>query len=326
MTMLIFYISLSLFVSFICSVLEAVILSVTPNYLESLKHTDEKLFNEVSSIKSDPEKPLASILTFNTIAHTIGAAGAGAEAQAQFGSSALTIFSALLTFAILFFSEIIPKSIGANMWQTLLPLSGKVLKPMIFLSFPVVWLSEKVSLLFDKQEVIISKEEIRATTDIGLSQGVLSETEHRAISEIVQFKSLKIKDVMTPYSKVFSLPFNINVNEARERIKSNTHSRIPVLGVNNDDIKGFILRVKILEESIENPEAIIYDLSNPMLILPQNTNLASVFHRLLDRREHIAAAIDDNGQVVGIITLEDVVEHMIGFEIYDEQDYIVTKK
>ena len=174
MTLLIFFILLSIGVSFLCSMLEAVILSVTPSYLASLRENKPRLFERVQHLKSDIEKPLASILTFNTVAHTIGAAGAGAEVQRIFGSEVFALFSALLTFAILFFSEIIPKSIGAGSWKTLLPVSARILGPMIFISYPLVWLSEKVSLLFKTGREGVSRDEIAAMADIGLNDGALA--------------------------------------------------------------------------------------------------------------------------------------------------------
>ncbi len=155
---------------------------------------------------------------------------------------------------------------------------------------------------------------------MGLSQGVLTVTEHRAINELVKFQNLQMKDIMTSAANVFSLSGNLSIEEARIELGKTRFSRIPIKGVNKDDLKGFVLRVRILEESINGSEMSLNEIMTPMLILPQSTGVASLFQRLLDRREHMAAAIDDEGCFVGIVTLEDVVEHMIGFEIYDEQD------
>lgn len=318
--MLTFYICLSIGVSFICSILEAVILSLTPSYLESLKDSQPKLFKQLKLLKDDIEKPLASILTFNTIAHTIGAAGAGAKAQEVFGHEALTIFSIILTFCILVFSEIIPKSIGASSWKFLLPISVKIIRPMVFLSFPIVWLSKKISKLIKKSDDTISTAEIAAIADIGFTGGVLEETTHKAMKNLILFKNAPVKKVRTEKQKVFGIKYNLSLDEAYKAIKASSFSRVIVFGQFESDIKGYILRNQVQQAIIEEESKDLSELINSILIIPNNESLLTLFKKLIKRRDHIAAVINEDGEFDGIITLEDVFEFILDQEIFDELD------
>jgi CBS domain containing-hemolysin-like protein len=317
--MLAFYISLSLGVSFLCSMLEAVILSVTPSYLGSLKESNPKLYSQLSDFKDDIEKPLASILSFNTIAHTIGAAGAGAEAQKAFGNEALTVFSVVLTLAILFLSEIIPKSIGHSNWRTLLPLSVKILRPMILLSTPLVFVSRLLSRLFQKEKESISRDEIKAIADMGLMDGVLSEDEHKALKGLVQFNKITLKEVITPKEKVQGLQYDTPIKEAYRQSQSHSYSRIIIFGNTKDDVKGYVMRSDLQNAYIRNEE-ILKDITKQILIQEENVSVQKLFRRLLKRREHMAAVIAEDASFIGIVTLEDMIEKMLGFEIFDEFD------
>lgn len=321
MSLLIFFVLLSIGVSFVCSMLEAIILSVTPSYLESLAKSRPKLYEQVKSLKDDIEKPLASILSFNTIAHTIGAAGAGAEAQRIFGSEVLAIFSAILTFAILFFSEIIPKSIGASSWKRLLPLSVKILKPMLFLSYPLVWLSEKISSLFKSGPHVVSREEIAAMTDLGLNDGALKTTEHKVLKSVIKFEKIKAIDVMTPKTKVKSIRENDSIKDAYQLIQKHAFSRIIVLD-QNDMAVGYTLRVYLQASYIDKDKKYIREITKPILKLPESVALTVLFQKLLQRREHICVIEGTKGSFLGLITLEDLMEHMLGLDIYDEQDHL----
>ncbi|MAE58329.1 MAG: hemolysin [Halobacteriovorax sp.] len=318
--MLFFYISLSILVSFICSMLEAIILSVTPSYLTSLEKTNPSLFNKVKHLKKDIEKPLASILTFNTIAHTIGAAGAGAEAQRVYGNEALTIFSILLTFGILFFSEIIPKSLGASYWKTFLPLASAILSPMIVLSYPIVWLSEKVSSLVKGKKVPISREEIEAIADIGLNEGAIAQSEYNALKGLMRFKEVLLKDIVTQRDKVEGLNFDLTIEEAYEQAGENSYTRLVIFGVDIHDVRGYIMKDKLQHAYIKDKSQKLITILKPLLILPHDTELPTLLRRLLNRREHISAIVNDAGEFIGIVTLEDLIENMLGLEIYDEGD------
>lgn len=323
MTLLVFFILLSIGVSFICSMLEAVILSVTPSYLASLKQNDPELYKKIEYLKKDIEKPLASILTFNTIAHTVGAAGAGAEAQRIFGSEILAVFSTILTFAILFFSEIIPKSLGASNWKKLLLLSATLLRPMIIVSFPLVWLSEKISAYFKGDNEKVSREEVVAMADIGLRDGALEDSEHKALKGLIQFEEVKASDILTPVDRVEGLAITLDVESAYQKMLSHPYSRVIIHGDHKDDIRGYVLRTKLQEAHINKSDFCVKELTLPLLSLPETISLPKLFQKLLKRREHICAIFSEEQGFLGVITLEDLIEHMLGLEIYDEQDHLI---
>lgn len=303
--------------------LEAVILSVSPSHLSVLKKKDNKLYQKVSYLKDDIEKPLASILTFNTIAHTIGAAGAGAEAQKLWGNEYLSLFSAVLTFCILVFSEIIPKSIGARTWKSLLPFACIVLRPMIFVSLPIVWLSAAISRLIkgnDGSE--ISRDEIPAMAELGLESGVLHKNEYRTLTALIDFGDSDLSDIVKPAEAVGGLPIDRTVEEALEDIKDNTYSRLIVFGKNRQEVRGYVIRKDILQAHIDEDNVPIKKLTKKILMLPLTTSAQEMFDRLLSLKAHIAAVVDDQQNFVGIITLEDLIEGIIGQQIYDEFDTV----
>lgn len=318
MSAFVFFIFLSIGVSFLCSILEAVILSVTPSYLASLKAKKPCLFNKVKLFKDDIEKPLASILTFNTIAHTVGAAGAGAEAQRLFGSESLAVFSAILTFGILFFSEIIPKSIGASYWRELLPFASKILGPMILLSLPVVWLSEKFSSLFKKEAPKISRDEISAMADIGLTEGAIGKAEHRSLHALIEFKKMDVSEIITPANNVFGVDENLTIKDAYALVIKNTYSRVIIF--DKGKVKGYILRAQILEAYIDKSDKTIKDFIIPIIELDNTASMPQLFELLVKKRKHICVIYAEDKKFRGIITLEDLIEHMLNLEIYDELD------
>ncbi len=308
-------------VSFTCSVLEAVILSLTPSYAASLETRKPKLYEKIKFLKDDIERPLASILTFNTIAHTIGAAGAGAEAQKLWGNEYLTIFSAVLTFAILFFSEIIPKSIGAKFWKSLLPFSMRIITPMIILSYPVVWLSEKITNLIKGNGIDkISREEISALAELGFSSGSIHKNEYQTMKSLMKFTNINMKDILKPADTVVGLNYNESIAESMVDINSHTFSRLIVFGVNRDDLKGYVMRKDILDSYIKKKEIQVKDIMMKIDILPHTVQSHILLERLLKRKAHICAIVDDGGAFLGIITLEDLIESLLGLSIYDEFD------
>ncbi len=321
MTLLIFFIVLSVLVSFFCSMLEAVILSVTPSYLESLRNRSPKLYKRVASLKEDIETPLASILSFNTVAHTIGAAGAGAEAQRLFGNEVLAVFSAILTLIILIFSEIIPKSIGASRWRALLPFSVKLLRPMVVVSYPLVWMSQKLSkLIKGKEGATISREEISAIADVGLNEGVIADSEHRSLKNLLRFQKIQVKDILIQKEEVASLSYDMTLDDAYSSAMKVPFSRLVVFGRDQDDIRGYVMKNRLLETKIEGGETELGPLVEPILILPDDTLVHLLFGRLLDRKKHISAIVDESGTFLGIVTLEDLIETMLGLDIMDEFD------
>ena len=264
MTLLVFFIFLSIGMSFICSILEAVILSVTPSYLGALEQSDPKLFKKIKYLKDDIDRPLASILTFNTISHTVGAAGAGAQAQLIFGSDSLAIFSAALTFGILFFSEIIPKSIGARSWKALLPITSTILKPMIFISYPIVWAANLVSKFFKGKSDGISREEIIVMSEMGLNDGAIKSSEHDALKGLIEFEKVQAVEIMTDKSNTEFVRVDDNIEKAYLKIQSHPYSRILVFD-KDDNVKGFILRTQLLSAHINKNAKSVTDIIVPIL-------------------------------------------------------------
>jgi CBS domain containing-hemolysin-like protein len=294
---------------------------MTPNYLESIKDVSPKLFQTLNPLRENIEKPLASILTINTFAHTIGAAGAGAQAQYIFGNEWISIFSILLTLAILFFSEIIPKSIGANYWKSLTPFASALLPPMIFITFPVVYISGVISKVFSsKGPEKISRAEIKSIVKIGLRDGALELGEYNILKQLMEFKDIKAIEVMTKTKFVISLNMNMTSSELSDQIVNIKNSRLPIYGVNHNDIKGYILRSELLNELALKKEIRLHRLLKPILIVPTYVYLKTLFFRLLERKEHICAVVDDYGTFVGIVTLENIIEALLGLEIIDEFD------
>lgn len=319
--MLAFYILLSVAVSFLCSILEAAILSATPTYITALKKKNPDQYKRISYLINDIEKPLASILTLNTIAHTIGAAGAGAEAQKTWGNEYLSLFSAVLTFIILFFSEIIPKSIGSRTWKVILPISHIFLRPMIFISYPIVWISIKISKLIKGNEQIeISRDEIPAMAELGLHSGAIHKSEFEHLRALIDFAKVRLSDVLRPQDQVQGLLYDTHINDALEHIQSNTFSRLLVFGVTRDDIKGYVMRKDILQSYINKEDIKIKDITKKILILDEVTTAQNTFNQLLSMKAHIAAIINQDGQFLGIVTLEDLIENLTGTKIYDEFD------
>lgn len=319
--MLTFYILLSVLISFMCSMLEAVILSATPTYIATLKNKNRDLYNKIKYISDDIERPLASILTLNTIAHTIGAAGAGAEAQKIWGNEYLSLFSAILTFIILFFSEIIPKSIGSRMWKLLLPYTHILLRPMIMVTYPIVWISLKISILIKgNSKERIARDEIPAMAELVFNSGSIQKSEYLHLRSLINFSNIKLKDVVRQADLVAGLHQSMKINDALTEIESHTYSRIIVFNRQAHDVKGYVMRKDILQAYIDKKDITIKDITKKILILPHTASAQETFNRLLKIKAHIVAIIDDEGNFMGIVTLEDLIEKIMGQKIYDEFD------
>lgn len=325
MTLLILYVLLALGVSFLCSVLEAVLLSVTPSYIAAMQQKGDKIGQRLEKLKRDIDRPLASILSLNTIAHTVGAAGAGAQAQIVFGDAMIAVFSAALTLAILVLSEIIPKTVGATYWRGLAPWATRLLVPLIWSMYPFVILSKGITRIISPKTRAhtVSREEFSALADIGTREGVFEEEESRILRNLLRFKSLRVKDIMTPRTVVLASPEDGTVEEFFEKRPNPRFSRIPVYGENRDDITGYVLKHDLLLElAHDRGDSKLGDLLREVLVVPELLSLRELFERLIETQEHLALVVDEYGGMAGIVTMEDLVETLLGLEIVDEVDLI----
>ncbi len=325
MALLIFYIALALGISFLCSIMEAVLLSVTPSYVAAREQEGSTVAVQLRRLKSDIDRPLAAILSLNTIAHTLGAAGAGAQAAAIYGEAYVGIISAILTLLILILSEIIPKTLGAIYWRQLTPVVTRLLIPLIWLLWPLVKLSQGITRLLSRgiDREAISREEITALAELGAQQGVFEAEESRILRNLFRFRSLRVKDVMTPRTVVFALPEHKTVGEVMREHNEFRFSRIPVYTQNRDNVTGYVLKDEILLKAAqEKDDLTLADLKREILVVPDALPLPELFERLLDALEHIALVVDEYGGMAGIVTMEDVVETLLGMEIVDEVDSV----
>ena len=326
MVTLIAYISIAIAVSFICSIFEAVLLSISPAYVMSLEQKQSRWAPLVRELYDKIDRPLTAILTLNTIAHTIGAAVAGAQAAKVFGDAALGVFSAVLTLLILVLSEIIPKTIGANWWQSLVPVMAVGVKLMIRLLAPLIWLMELLTRKFapaHKHNPYL-RDEIHAMAELGLQQGVLQGSESELMKNMLQFRDLEIVEIMTPRSVLFSLPESITTETFMELHADSGFSRIPVYSEDPDDITGFVMRNDILMAHLQSGGSVeLKQLKRPIIAVLENEPLPKLMATLLEQRSHIAIVITEYGDIRGIVTLEDMIETLLGREIVDESDKVV---
>ena len=323
MALLVFYVLLALGVSFLCSVLEAVLLSVTPSYIAVLDEDRPDAAKQLRALKDDIDRPLAAILSLNTFAHTIGAAGAGAQAAAVYGDASVAIFSAVLTLLILVLSEIIPKTLGASYWRELAPFSARLLRLLILVLYPLVVMSKGITRLLSRGEkqASVSREEITALAELGRQEGVFEKEESRILKNLFRFSSLRVKGIMTPRTVLFALPETHTVGQVLREHEHLRFSRIPLYGKNRDDVTGYVLKDDLLLKAAQDEQDLaLHDFKREMLVVPDALPLPEFFERLLDKSEHIALVVDEYGGVAGVASMEDVVETLLGLEIVDEAD------
>jgi CBS domain containing-hemolysin-like protein len=325
MTSLFVYFALALGVSFLCSILEAALLSVTPSHVAKLMQDRPKVGARIRGLKSHIDRPLAAILSLNTIANTAGAVGVGAEAQRLWGSDALAIASAVLTLSILVVSEILPKTLGAMYWRRLTGFMARVLPAMILILLPLVWLSQTITRSMKRKRTgpTVSREEFAALASMGEEQGVFDESEMRILRNLFHFGSLRTRDIMTPRTVMFSLEESTTVRDAVAARGSMIFSRIPIWLETPDQVTGYILKDQLLLRAARDElDVPVSSFAREALMVPDTIPLPSLFEKLLDNREHIAVVVDEYGGVDGVVTMEDVLETLIGLEIVDEMDSV----
>ena len=325
MGLLLLYVALAIGVSFLCSVMEAVLLSVTPSYVAALEREGSTVGKRLHQFKENVDRPLAAILSLNTIAHTVGAAGVGAQAAVVFGEAYTGIVAGVLTLLILVLSEIIPKTLGAVYWRTLTPVLVRLLTATIIVMWPLVKLSQGLTYLLsqDEDEAAFSREEFTAMAELGEEEGVFEEKESRILRNLFRFNSLRVKDVMTPRTVIFQMREHRTIGDVVEEHDEFRFSRIPVYDDDPDDITGYVLKDEmLLRAAQEEFDVPLSEISRDILVVHETLALPDLLERLLDRLEHIALVVDEYGGVAGVVTMEDVVETLLGLEIVDEADSV----
>ena len=324
MTALTIYFLLAVLVSFFCSLLEACLLSVTGVYIQSHYKKGREFARILRTFKMDMNRPLSSILTVNTLANIIGSAGVGAQVQSLFGSAYVAAASGFLAFIILTFSEVIPKTIGAEHWRVLAPFCTHAIKILMHLTFPFVWFFEKInSLLSKKSRASLTKEEVIAAAEMGASAGVIGKKESHIIINLLTLDTIKVSEIMTPRSVMFALNQNESIGEAIKNNKNISFSRIPIYNNNLDSIEGIVHRYKIFEaHSMGLSNMKLSEYRTPLHVVPEHLSVAGAMDQFIKRKEHIFLVVDEYGMTTGIVTLEDAVETILGVEIVDESDSV----
>ncbi|SHJ74199.1 Hemolysin, contains CBS domains [Malonomonas rubra DSM 5091] len=323
MFLLITYILIALVFSFLCSVAEAVILSVTSAHVALLAKGGKGSGKRLKALKADINKPLAAILTLNTIAHTVGAAGAGAQAAKVFGNAYVGIASAVLTLLILVFSEIIPKTLGAHYWRQLAPVTSYGLTGLVWLLYPFVKLSELLTrgLTHGPTLTGFSRQEFAAMADLSVKEGQLAKLESTILKNLLRLRNTPIANAMTPRTVVFSLPERMQVDEFFRKHDHVRFSRIPVYATNHDDVTGFVLRSDLLlAQARGNGVGKLEKYRRDLPVLLATMSLSKAFDEFMSHRAHIMLVVDEYGGMKGLLTLEDLLETLLGLEIVDEGD------
>lgn len=329
MGLLFFYAFISIFFSFLCSILEAALLSFTPSYIKIKRQEGKSYADTLAHFKQDIDRPLIAILTVNTVAHTVGAILVGVQAEKTFGdgNNSVGIVSAIMTLAILILSEIIPKTIGATYWQKLGSFTANSLSLMIFpLKYTgILWLMMLTTKLIGKSAHVssMSREEFAAITDAAKEEGVFEESETTVIKNLLVFKSVEAKDVMTPYSVAVTEDEDTSIANFHQSNRNLKFSRIPIYKGKPNNVTGFILKDDVLEEIInEKGEEPLSILKREVFMTPANTPIPELFEKFIQERGHITMVIDEYGNTIGLVTMEDIIETLLGLEIMDESDSI----
>lgn len=325
MVLMVLYFFGALTLSFLCSVLEAVLLSTPMSYISMKENEGNATASLLKKYKENIDRPVGAILSLNTIAHTIGSAGVGAESIKVFGQEYFGIISAVLTLLILVLSEIIPKTLGATYWRSLAMLSTKVIRVMIVVTYPLVLLSELITRLFTpkRRQVSVSREEVSAMVDMGKDEGVFNESESKIIKSCIRLSSVKAKEVMTPSIVVESVSRELSFKEFYD-MQEWKFSRIPIFEADKEHISGYILKDTVLKELSEDRlDGRLSDISRPILSFREDDSVYDIWEKMLDKREHISIVTDEDGCMKGVVTMEDIIETMTGVEIVDEDDVVV---
>lgn len=323
MTLLLTYLFIALITSFLCSIMEAVLLSTPISYLKSRAEQGDRSSYAMIGLKEDIDKPLSAILSLNTVAHTVGAAGVGAQATLVFGEAYFGIVSAVLTILILVLTEIIPKTLGANYSRELVGISAKIIKGMIFFTYPLVIVSSVLTKVLsrDKKELTTSREEISALASIGTQEGIFADKENKIIQNLIKLKNINIEEIMTPRIVVVLANEEMTLQEFLKNKDFLHFSRIPVYENNRENITGYVFRELVFEKLAEDQfDLKLKDIKRKILSFDKSTTLLTAWDMMLTKKEHISLVTDEYGGLDGVATLEDIIESLLGFEIVDEKD------
>ena len=330
MGLLIFYGIISIFFSFLCSILEAVLLSVTPTFINLRKKEGKHYAASLEILKKDVDRPLIAILTLNTIAHTVGAILVGKQAEQLYGSGdgyGVFVISAIMTILILVASEIIPKTIGATYWKSLANFTTTALKVLIFpLRWTgLLWLMQLTTKLIGGKGhgSVLSREGFLVMADMAEEEGVFQENESKIIKNLLNFKEIFAKDVMTPRTVMKSEDHNTTVADFFNKNMDLRFSRIPIYVDDPDNIKGLVLKDEIFKEmALDNGSKKLSELRRHIIVIERDLPIPKLFEQLVDSRNHMALVVDEYGSISGIVTMEDVIETLLGLEIMDESDNV----
>ena len=325
MGLILLYFLGALSLSFLCSVLEAVLLSTPMSYISMRENQGSKTATLMKQYKNNVDRPVGAILSLNTIAHTIGSAGVGAESIKIFGEQYFGLISAILTLLILVLSEIIPKTIGASYWRSLAMPSTRIIRVLILITYPLVLLSELITKVFTPRgnQASMSREEVSAMVDVGTTEGIFRESESKLIKSCIALSGVKARQIMTPSIVVESACQDLTVKDFQAK-QSWSFSRISVYAGDKDYITGYVLKDAVLKLLSEDQFHVkLSDLKRPILTFREEESVFQIWEKMLEKREHISVIIDEYGGLRGLVTMEDIIETMTGVEIVDEDDVAV---
>lgn len=315
----------SIALSALCSMLEATLLSTPLSYITGLEEQGTNGAARLKRLKQNPDRPISAILCLNTIANTVGASIVGSLVYEVYGDALVGVFSTIFTFAILIFSEIIPKTIGTSYWRSLALPASVIINSMIFITFPLVWILERMQKLISSRsnQVSVSREDISAMVSVATEEEVIETEEKKMIQNLLKLDEVTAHEIMTPSVVVEMVPGSMSIKEFYD--SDNTHSRILVYDEDNDEyVVGYVLRSEVLEKMAEdNFNTPLNDIIRPILTFSEEDSVADIWEKLLEKKEHISAILDEYGSLRGIVTMEDVIETMLGQEIVDEKDEVV---
>jgi len=323
MDLLILYFVAAVVISFVCSVLESVLLSVNMPYISVLEKEKPKVGTLLKAHKTNINKSIASILILNTIANTLGAAAVGAQAEHVFGSSAVFWVSVILTFAILFLAEIIPKTIGATYWKQLAPIAAYVIRIFIWITYPIILMTLFVTnrIKKDDEGMSFTREELIESTLMSEDEGVLDEQESDVIENILMLDSIKIEEILTPRTVVFALDGNRSIKDIIENEEAIfKFSRVPVFNENIENITGIVMTKKIFKQALIDDSVALESIQKDIYKINENIPVSMALDLFIKKKEHMFLVQDSYDQTEGIVTLEDCVETILGVEIMDESD------